>query len=375
MEEDILLRDRITLKHKILFLAFAILIVDTFSLIFDPIIYLSENQILYLMSTMAQVVAGLFGLVLAAYAIIDPKLKTEEKNNEESEESLRIIRKKYHANIIVLSILCAGTIFSCLLTLGCFEIVPNNFVSMLLNQSSAFCMGSIILFLSFGCSLLNPNALSNLNSEALEEVNNDYEQKDLQFRPFIEVYSKLESLIIKYASELIGKDTDCSDDKTNAKYKNMHTTQALRILQMNEIINEDIFLKIDELRRYRNALMHSEEHEKVNSEVYNDLQEMYRLLYAVYEVQNDVVVRNERIKELYKFGRRVSLSKREKEILKLIYSNPNITLKELSCKLSYSRTSMSHKLEGLRKSGKLVKENGKYKVLVDKSLFTDEDKS
>lgn len=56
------------------------------------------------MSTMAQIMAGLFGLVLAAYAIIDPKLKLEGDSDEEVKESLDILRKRYYNNIIFLSI-------------------------------------------------------------------------------------------------------------------------------------------------------------------------------------------------------------------------------------------------------------------------------
>lgn len=107
--------------------------------------FFTENQILYLMSTMVQIMAGLFGLVLAAYAIIDPKLKLEGDSDEEVKESLDILRKRYYNNIIFLSILCGNTFFSCLLTLRCLGVISDKFISVLVNQSGLLCVGSIIL--------------------------------------------------------------------------------------------------------------------------------------------------------------------------------------------------------------------------------------
>ena len=370
MSEDILIRNLINLKCKIMLLILMLLINGICSFFITPIIFLTENQILYLMSTMAQVMAGLFGLVLAAYAIIDPKLKAEGDGDEGIKESLDILRKRYYDNIIMLSVLCATTIFSCLLVLGCFEAISDKLIPILLNQSVLLCVASVIFFLAFGCSLLNPKALSNLNTKALNAVNDEYTEADLQLRPFIEFYNRLEVLIISYAIELADKDLG-----QGAKYDNrgrqikMQILQALDILSMHKIINEDIYTKINELRRYRNALVHSTDEIKVNSVIFNDLQEMYKKLNAVYVNREDEELKKEKISELYEYGREVSLNERDKEILVLIYNHPEVTLKEMSLKLSCSRAYISRKISELCKKGKISRKNGKYIVLVDKSLF------
>ena len=361
MSEEILFKEKLTLLHKVLALIVIIIVVNVASFIIEPIIYLSENQILYLMSTSAQVMAGLFGIVLTAYAIIDPKLQSQAQNNEDAEESLKIIRKEYHDNIVALSILCAFTIISCLITLGCFEDISESIVSMLLNQSSILCVGSIVLILSFGCSLLNPNILSKLNSRALEEVNNEYKEENLKFKPFVELYNKLQYLLIAYASELERKDLGNSVDENKEQNRRMHINQALNILQMNNIIDKNIFVKISELRRYRNALVHSGEHEKVNLEIYNNLQEMYNLFLAVYERRhNDAKVKNE---ELNEYSKKISQNQKEKAIQDLINANANITIKELSDKLGYTEVAIKRRINEMCKNGILVKEKGEYKVI------------
>ena len=255
-------------------------------------------------------------------------------------------------------------------TLGCFEVISDKFISVLVNQSGLLCVGSIILFLTFGCSLLNPNALSDLNSKALKEVNNEYADKDLQFRPFIEVYNRLESLIFAYALELEkydSKQEDIYDSKDNRI--RMQIFQALNILSMHEIINKEIYTKIDELRRYRNALVHSTDEIRVNSVIFNELQEIYNKIKEVYDSREDVQLQKDKIKELYEYGREILLNERDKEILRLIDNNPEITLKEISLELACTKSTINRKIFELCKKGKLRKENGKYKVLVDRSEF------
>lgn len=370
MAEDILEIGRISLRYRILLLILGVLINGIFSFNIEPHIFLTENQILYLMSTMAQVVAGLFGLVLAAYAIIDPKLKAEGDRDDDVKESLDILRKSYFDNIILLSIFCVVTITSCLLTLGFFETVSSKIIPILLNQSSILCVVSIILFLVFGCSLLNPNAISDLNSKALEKVNDGYENVDLEFKPFIEFYNRLETLIFTYASELIDQEIEYTS-KYNAKgkYMRMQIFQALDILRMHEIINDDIYAKLDELRRYRNALVHSINGIKVNSVIYDELQKMYGKLQAVYKSKDDEQTREEKIHELYEFGRDISLSEMDKDILEILANHPNVTLREMSLKLSYSRVSLNRKINELIAKGKIIQKGGRYKVLIDKAEF------
>lgn len=337
MSEETLAKSKLTFLHKALFLVILIIGVDIASFIIEPKIYLSENQILYLMSTSAQVMTGIFGIVLAAYAIIDPKLKSEAQSNEELEESLTIIREEYHNNIIVLSIFCAWTIISCLFTLACFEDISEFIVPMLLNQSSILCVGSIVLVLSFGCSILNPNSLSKLNSKALEKVNSEYKEENLKLEPYIEMYNNLKFLLTTYASELAVKDFDNSVIKYKDIKKRMRTNQALEILQMNKIIDQNLFKKIVEFQRYRNALVHSTGQDKVNIEIYKDLQETYKFLLAVYNNRHDDNTRKEKQKELADFGKDISVNKKEKAILDLINAKSNITLKELSNELAYTQ--------------------------------------
>lgn len=320
------------------------------------------------MSTMAQVIAGLFGLVLAAYAIIDPKLKDAGSKDEQLADSVEILRHKYFDNIIILSIMCAITIISCLLTLSFYDELSSRSIPVLLNQSTILCIGSIILFLYFGCSLLNPNALSNLSKEQLESINKEYGDIDKAFKPFVAYYNRLEALIIGYATELMNQELKLtmSYKYVDYKKKQIQIIQALEILNMREIINRNIYKKIDELRRYRNALVHSLDDEKVNPVIFEELKELYEKIYDIYQSKDNNELWHEKISALYKFGENIELGEMDKKILDLIEKNSKITLEEISIILGITKASVYKRINKLKDNQWIEKKHGGYFIFKNK---------
>ncbi|KEZ87379.1 hypothetical protein IO99_06060 [Clostridium sulfidigenes] len=334
------------LRTKIAGLSIILLLNASLSFCIKPHILLNENQILYLMSTMAQVIAGLFGLVLAAYAIIDPKLKEVGSKDEQLADSVEILRHKYFNNIIILSFMCAITIISCLFTLSLYYEISSKTIPILLNQSTLLCIGSIVLFLYFGCSLLNPNALSNLSKEELKNIEKEYGGIDKDFKPFVAYYNRLESLIIGYATELMNQELKLTVSYKYVDYKKKHIQiiQALEILGMRKIINRNIYNKIDELRRYRNALVHSLDDEKVNPIIFEELKSLYQKLYDVYQNKDNEDLWNQKRLELYQYGEQITLSEMDKMILEMIERDSNVTLGEIANNLEISKATASRKI-------------------------------
>lgn len=332
------------------------------SLLFPAIIYLNEEQILNSMSTLAQIVAGLFGLVLAAYAIIDPNLKDLGNKDKQSSDYVNILRDRYFKNIIILAIMCAITIISSLLTINLYSTVNSKLISALLNQTSIFGVFSIILSLYFGCSLLNPNSLKNLSIEEKKEIEEDYDSNlsDSDFKPFVLYYNKLESLILKFATELL--DDKDLDEVINYKLQGrMQLLQALSILNMREIINKNIYEKIDELRRYRNALVHNPDDQKVDAKIFNELKEIYNKLSEVYNAKDDQL-RAEAIYNLYRIGSNLYLNQTDLRIIDIININDGISAKEIAQKLNINVASIYRNLKRLVNMEKIIYKNYRYYI-------------
>lgn len=353
---------------KILLILITTVINAVLSYFLKPLLLLNESQILYLMSTMAQSIAGLFGLVLAAYAIIDPKLKEVGSKDDQSADSIEKLRHKYFSDIIVLSIMCGITIISCLFTLSTYAKLSNKIIPILLNQSTLLSVGSILLFLYFGCSLLNPNALSNLSKEELKSINKEYGDKDKDFKPFVAYYNRLEALIIGYATELMNQELKLTKSYkyvSNEK-KQIQIIQALEILNMKEIINRNIFIKIDELRRYRNALVHSLEDQKVNPTIFEELKTIYEKLYEIYQSKDDNELWREKIRNLCQYAEKIRLSELDRKILDIIESDSNIKVVEIANTLEISKATASRKLRILQNNRLIEKRKDGYFVLKNK---------
>lgn len=333
------------------------------SILCNPIVLLNENQILYSMSTLAQVIAGVFGLVLAAYAIIDPKLKDMGKENKQSSDYVYTLRLRYFNNIIVLSIMCAITIASCLASINLYRILNSNFFPIIINQAFIFGLLSLASFLYFGCSLLNPNAISDLGKEEKKEIEIGYnsKRKDDNFKPFVAYYNRFESLIIDFAKCLMNEELQMKQHQEHNTGR-LQFLQAIDILLVNEIVNRKIAEKIDELRRYRNALVHSTDDQEVNSVIYEQLKQLYSKLSIVYKAKDNPQNKEKAIEELHNYGNSISLNQIDQNILSFIKENNGISAKEIAERLKISKSFISRHIKKLVDIGEIKEINSKFFV-------------
>jgi hypothetical protein len=72
---------------------------------------LYENQSLYLFSTMAQVVAGLFGLTLTAYVFFADKLRAFSQKEDDYYEAVDTLLSQYFRNLIIVAVVCWTSFF------------------------------------------------------------------------------------------------------------------------------------------------------------------------------------------------------------------------------------------------------------------------
>lgn len=328
----------------------------------DGIILLNENQILYSLSTMAQVIAGLFGLILASYAIIDPKLAAIGENDETSKEFVEVIRNNSFSEIKIICFFSASAIFLSILTIFTYNDITNSLFSLIVNETVLLFVLSVISILLFGCYLLNPNEFNKLADEEKKKVESNYkeEQKDDYFKPFVYTYNKLEELIINFANDLM---KDNPDEKNILEFKNLRIMDALKILGYREIINKNIMDKINEFRVYRNAIVHSIDDQSVNEVIFEELENIYKRLSVIYENRDKTEARTSAIKNLYEYGKEFELNFIQIDILNHIKENPKITVSELAQKLKVSRNAIAKNLNYLIELGKVSKIGDKFKIL------------
>src|SRR3546814_8136884 len=70
----------------------------------NPILTLNENQILYLFSTSAQVLAGVYGLTLTGFIFFRNELSREELEDETLVEAVESLKNRYFTLLIFVTL-------------------------------------------------------------------------------------------------------------------------------------------------------------------------------------------------------------------------------------------------------------------------------
>ena len=163
---------------------------------------------------------------------------------------------------------------------------------------------------------------------------------------FLGYYNRLESLINKYAAELL-------DDNSVYKYqrKRMLIFPALDILMSRGIFDEYIYLKIDEFRRYRNALVHSMNPESINSGIYNELKEVYELLKKVYLADADEKDKNIHISKLSDYCKEHIVNELDRRVIDYLQSHYDAKLDDIAQGIGVSKATATKSIRKLVQTG------------------------
>ncbi|WP_198015895.1 hypothetical protein [Paenibacillus sp. HW567] len=214
---------------------------------------------MYLYSTGAQVIAGLFGLTLAGYIFFNDRLEKEVLADDSLYDVVETLKKGYYRSIIKMGVVCVFAVALCML-----NIALNSFLQtyegmhiFLLNQTVLFILIEILYIVDFVIKVADPNKILKLSNARKSEIEgNDEDAGDLS--EFLKYYNNMQDLIISTADYLINKQSLQFTQKNHKEYK-PPILQSLNILQSKEILTKSLINKINEIRKYRNYTVHSSE--------------------------------------------------------------------------------------------------------------------
>ena len=115
------------------------------------------------------------------------------------------------------------------------------------------------------------------------------------------------------------------------------------------MIYKETYNRINELRRYRKALVHSLDTDKtVEANIYNNLEKIYTLLTDIYDNRSDDDLFAEKKMKLYEYSRNQGYGTIENEIL-LFLSTHTASTNEIASHLNITRSSVLRNLQNLQK--------------------------
>lgn len=334
-------------KYEIVFSLFTIAaMLNVFCLKID-IWFLNENQILYIYSALAQVIGALLGITIAGYAVVDQKNKKMKDFDDSVEEYIdRISENQYQIvkRIIWLSISALVLCFGVLSSYRLFDqIVSFGMVEAMI------LFGMIIFALLDFSRFLSPDTIKKMSSKdtaMYDEVRTSLDEI-YSFSRFITLYNQMEETI-KYLSAV-------QIDRQQSLYK-IQTKEAMMILLNYEIISQQTNNVIQDIRMYRNALVHSASEDKnVNSDMYERLKD---ILFFLTRIKESIVKGedySQYTEELSEYVANLKMTKVEERILEYIREHQSSSLAEISEYLAFSSRATLSGLYQLMGKNKVTK--------------------
>ncbi len=250
---------------------------------FEPIFILNENQLLYLFSSMGQIIGGVFGLTLTAYVFFADKFKESTKEDDTYYDATTALLNRYFRILIAIAVSCGMTILSCVVGIITLHNLTTTY-PLIINESVFLFIISLISILAFGAMLLDPAKLDKEITNMKNKAKEFYKTANLSvpgdFMDFLKSYNLLENIIFEFASE-------CMKRQSNYHYGyKPQIIQSLKVLGHNEIINGSLQNEINELRMYRNALVHGVDF-SVPKELCNRTSKIYNALQKAFVIYKD----------------------------------------------------------------------------------------
>ncbi|MBD9403149.1 hypothetical protein [Comamonas sp. CMM02] len=265
------------------FLLFSIFILSLVSILFNREIYqqLNENKILYLYSLLPQTLGAIYGLTITGYIFFIGNQHSKASNDPTLHEIIEESDKEQFSALKTLSILVFLSIFFCISTLFLHnKIEPHfdNLSTITVSLANSFAIATIISNFLFIINIIDPTSIEKTSNKIINKIENQENENNkaednYAFMPtsqFLKEYHALEEL----ARNIIN-DAGFSD-KNN---KNGISRLNLKHLHASGIIKNTTAQMLGQLRKYRNALVHSEPVEHIHNS-------MNRLLKATQESLN-----------------------------------------------------------------------------------------
>lgn len=278
---------------------------------------------------------------------MDSKLKSLGDSDSSITDYTDELRHNYFYSLMCVIIFSVIDILMCIFMLSIYNnwlAILSPFLSVQAIIIFIFIMIEIIYFVNF----LNPKKLNEMGSSEKKSIEKDFNanlstKSDVSFDSFITTYNLLEKLLRDYACELVG------GDYFSTKFQIMN---ALNVLVKYEIINKETLSIINEIRRYRNALVHSLETDKsVNQNICIQLENIYNNLKEIYENRANNELSAEKRNNLYNYSKNLGFGERENKVIDYISKNDSASISELSEYLGLSRAGTIRTINTLQELG------------------------
>ncbi len=221
-----------------------------------PLLTLNENQILYLYSTSAQVLAGVYGLTLTGFIFFRNELSREEFEDDTLTEAVESLKSRYFKILTFVTILSIITLLLSNVVISSESGSNSVITTILMNIGQSFFVINLCVIAYFIFDVISPKRIEKESKAIQHQVDplvSNQEQGSLE--TFLTNYNKLEYIIQKYGQAYQSEFED-NPAKSRRRFSNVRLAE---FILRAEIINYDLFVEIKNLITLRNTIIHGAE--------------------------------------------------------------------------------------------------------------------
>ncbi|WP_379134084.1 hypothetical protein [Paenibacillus sp. sgz500958] len=224
--------------------------------IFCPILILNENQILYLFSTTAQVLAGIYGLTLTGFIFFRNELSREESDDDSLTEAIQGLKERYYTLLKFITLITVSTLLISNSVIS-IESNPNTFWNpILMNMGQSLFIVNLMVISYFIFDVISPKRIEKESKKIQKIADPDYEINDRgSLEEFLKNYNQLEYIIQKYGTAYQSQIVPVN----NKNMKRLSNVRLAEFIYKSEKINSELLNQIINLITLRNSIIHGAE--------------------------------------------------------------------------------------------------------------------
>lgn len=226
-----------------------------FGLCFAPVEVFSMEGIAGVLTTGAEVVAGLYGLTLTGYIFFLDRLQQKAEDDELLEDIIALLKKRYHNMVLILSGICFAVIllgFNFIIYKPECGILPD-YLYKFWGYESLFLVFVALLFnIYFVITVVDPDKIPRASLQYKQKLSSgDKEYGSLQ--EFLQDYEDIERLIREKSEGLA-----VSQIGTNPWKAIKHLNGKERI-EIRKLLNDPLLKKLTTLSQFYSYMVFSQE--------------------------------------------------------------------------------------------------------------------
>jgi len=220
-------------------------------------IRLNENQILYLFSTSAQVVAAIYGLTLTGFIFFRNELSREENEDETLADAVENLKSRYFRLLVIITFLVTLALLLANLAIAHEGFGELRLNTLILNAGQSAFLTSLVAVAYFVFDVVSPKRIERASRKIQNRVDPGVgTQASGSLEEFLRNYNEIESLLER-AGERYQAVSHVTDER---RYRRRISNARLaEILLRSERISEALFLLLRDLITLRNSIIHGAE--------------------------------------------------------------------------------------------------------------------